>query len=106
MIAERETELQFPKINLVLRPGYIVGPGDPQDYFTYWPARMEQGGEVLVPGNNPIAPVQFIDVRDLAEWTIRMVENAETGVYNVVGPAMPMSMCEMLGAVRSIFRYR
>lgn len=102
VIAEREAEQQFPKTTLILRPGYIVGPGDRQQFFTYWPARMEQGGEVLVPGN-PLAHVQFIDVRDLAQWTIRMMENAETGVYNVVGPAMPMSLCEMLGAVRGMF---
>ena len=51
----------------------IVGPGDQTDRFTYWPVRIDRGGEVLAPGN-PSDPVQFIDARDLAEWTIRMVE--------------------------------
>ena len=55
-----------------------MGPRDETDRFTYWPVRIDRGGEVLAPGD-PNDPVQFIDGRDLAEWTIRMVENGETG---------------------------
>ncbi|MBV9128053.1 MAG: epimerase, partial [Verrucomicrobia bacterium] len=66
--AEQEAEKWFPKETLVIRPGLIVGPGDESDRFTYWPVRIDRGGEVLAPGE-PGDPVQFIDARDLAEWT-------------------------------------
>ena len=58
-------------------PGYIVGPGDTSDRFTYWPVRIARGGEVLVPGRKTDR-VQYIDVRDLAEWMVRLVESDAT----------------------------
>ena len=76
---------------LNIRPGLIVGPHDQSDRFTYWVQRVARGGEVLAPGN-PDAPVQVIDVRDLAEWTIRMVEQGQTGVFNATGPAEHLTM--------------
>jgi 2'-hydroxyisoflavone reductase len=76
---------------IVVRPTYIVGPGDTTDRFPYWPARLERGGEVLVPGKAD-DPVQWIDVRDLTEWMIRLIENGESGTYNGVGPASTMGM--------------
>ena len=72
--------------SLVIRPGLVVGPYDPTDRFTYWPVRVAEGGEVLAPGV-PEAPVQFIDARDLAAWTLGMIEGRETGTYNAVSPA-------------------
>ena len=73
--SEKEVEKQYPGINTIIRPGLIVGPLDKSDRFTYWPVRIDKGGEVLAPGN-PTDPVQFIDSRDLAEWMIRMAEAA------------------------------
>src|SRR6202043_3984553 len=72
---------------------------DETDRFTYWPVRIDRGGEVLAPGN-PEDPVQFIDARDLAEWTIRMVENRETGIYNATGPATKLGIGEMLNKIK------
>jgi 2'-hydroxyisoflavone reductase len=77
-----------------------VGPGDPTDRFTYWPVRIDRGGEVLAPGT-PKDPTQIIDARDLAEWTIRMAEAGEVGVYNATGPDQPRPMGEMLEGIRS-----
>jgi nucleoside-diphosphate-sugar epimerase len=71
----------------VCRAGLIVGPEDRSDRFTYWPARLARGGEVLAPGG-PDEPVQFIDVRDLAQWLIRAGETGLTGVYDGIGPSM------------------
>ena len=62
-----------PGATTIVRPGLIVGPGDESDRFTYWPVRLDRGGDVLAPGDGT-DPVQFVDARDLAEWTIRMVE--------------------------------
>ena len=98
-LSEKEAEKWFPGKTLIIRPGLIVGPRDETDRFTYWPVRIDRGGEVLAPGA-PNDPVQFIDARDLAEWTIRMVENRETGIYNATGPAKPLVIGEMLDQIK------
>jgi 2'-hydroxyisoflavone reductase len=100
--AEREAERWFPGRTTVIRPGLIVGPGDMSGRFTYWPVRIERGGEVLAPGSGHDA-VQFIDARDLAEWTIRMTEARTFGLYNATGPAGEITMAEMLGGIRAAF---
>ena len=99
VLSEKEAEKWFPGKTLVIRPGLIVGPRDETDRFTYWPVRVDRGGEVLAPGNQD-DPVQFIDARDLAEWTIRMVENRETGIYNATGPAKPLNIDGMLNGIK------
>jgi 2'-hydroxyisoflavone reductase len=76
----------------------IVGPGDETDRFTYWPVRLVRGGEILAPGDGS-DPVQFIDARDLAEWTIRVAEQRTTGVFNATGPASPITMHRMLTGI-------
>lgn len=89
-LCEQVIENKLPGRTLNIRPGLIVGPYDSCDRFTYWPARLQRGGTVLAPGR-PDAPVQIIDVRDLAEWTIRMIENQQIGIYNATGPTVPLS---------------
>jgi 2'-hydroxyisoflavone reductase len=76
-----------------------VGPGDFQGSLSYWPRRLQRGGEALVAGD-PLMQVQFIDARDLADWVLSMVEGGETGTYNAAGPALPMGLAELLGAIR------
>jgi 2'-hydroxyisoflavone reductase len=98
-LSEQEAEKWFPGKTLIVRPGLIVGPRDETDRFTYWPVRIDRGGEVLTPGT-PKDLVQFIDARDLAEWTTRMVENRETGIYNATGPARPLGIGEMLDQIK------
>jgi 2'-hydroxyisoflavone reductase len=87
--------------SLQVRAGLIVGPHDPTDRFSYWPYRAAQGGEVLAPGS-PDAPVQFIDVRDLAAWTVQAAERQLTGAYNATGPAAPLSMQSLLHTCREV----
>jgi len=100
-MAEQITHAAFPGRATIVRPGYIVGPGDPSDRFTYWPVRIDQGGEILAPGDGT-DEVQIIDVRDLGEWIIRLVENSTYGDFNGVGPASSLSMAEMLHGIRAI----
>jgi 2'-hydroxyisoflavone reductase len=99
-LSEKEAEKQFPGKATIIRPGLIVGPGDPTDRFTYWPVRLARGGEVLAPGDGS-DPVQFIDARDLAEWTIRMAEQRAFGTFNATGPDYPLSTAAMLHGIRA-----
>ncbi len=85
----------FGALGIVVRPTYIVGPGDYTDRFTYWPVRLRRGGEVLAPGNKDDR-VQFIDVRDLAAFMLALVERKGSGIYNAVGPRSSMSIDQFL----------
>ncbi|MBX2875981.1 MAG: NAD-dependent epimerase/dehydratase family protein [Saprospiraceae bacterium] len=76
---------------LVIRPTYMVGPADKTDRFIHWPIRLSQGGKTLVPGKTG-DPVQYIDVRDVADWMIQLIEAKTTGVFNAVGPAEAQDM--------------
>lgn len=87
-LCEQEAEHQFPGKTCIFRPGYIGGPDDTHDELVYWPLRMEKGGEMLAAGDVK-APVQYIDVRDMAEWMVRCAEAGTTGIYNTVGPLRP-----------------
>ena len=82
---ERAAEAAMPGRVANVRPGLLVGPGDPTDRFTYWPARIARGGEVLCP-NSPNDPMQYIDARDLGAWLVHLAENRTAGVFNAVGP--------------------
>ena len=99
-LCEQRAREAFGDRAMVVRPGLIVGPMDNTDRFTYWPIRIDRGGEVMAPGN-PTHHVQIIDVRDLASWMVRMGEDNTSGVYNATGPASPMSMAEMLYGIRA-----
>ena len=98
--SEAEARRQFGDAVTVVRPGYIVGPRDDTGRFTYWPLRVAEGGEVLVPGDGR-DPVQFIDGRDLGEWVIRLAEARTSGTFNAVGPARRMDTDTFLAGIRA-----
>lgn len=100
-LCEQAASAALPGRVLVIRPGLIVGEYDPTDRFTYWPWRVARGGEVLAPGRAEHL-TQFVDVRDLADWTVRMVEQKATGVYNATGPRKPLTMGELLETCRRV----
>lgn len=100
--SEREAKKWFGDRTTIIRPTLIIGPGDDTFRFTYWPYRINKGGEILAPGDGQ-DHVQIIDCRDLAEWTIRMVENGTTGTFNGAGPASPLTMAEQLYGIRAAF---
>ena len=76
--------------SIIVRPALIVGPGDRTDRFPYWLSRLEKGGDIIIPGQKDEV-VQYIDVRDLAEWMIRLLENKAAGIYNGSGPGFKMT---------------
>jgi len=100
-LAEDEARKAFGSRALIVRPSLIVGPGDLTDRFTYWPVRIERGGEILAPGDGADA-VQIIDARDLSEWMIRLVEQRAGGTYNALGPRTPRSFAELLHGIKAV----
>ena len=86
-LAEAEATMAFGPRTTIVRPGLIVGPGDDTDRFTYWPVRIERGGEILAPGDPDADRVQVIDVRDLCEWAVRLCENRTYGTFMARGAA-------------------
>jgi 2'-hydroxyisoflavone reductase len=100
-LCEQTVEASLPGRSLTIRPGLIVGPNDPTDRFTYWPVRVAKAGDVLAPGE-PERDVQFIDVRDLAEWTVSMAESRQTGVYNATSPRGFVTMGSLLDDCKAV----
>ncbi len=98
---EQHVTATFGERGLVVRPTYIIGPGDTTDRFPYWPLRLQRGGEVLAPGRKE-DPVQWIDVRDLAEFMVHAVEARRSGIFNAAGPATPTTMGAFLEQARAV----
>ena len=96
-LCEQYTANAFKGRTCVVRPGYIVGPLDPTDRFTYWPVRVSKGGEMLAPGT-PQDPVQIIDVRDLSAWMMHLVEKRTTGYYNAITPPNAITIGSLIEA--------
>lgn len=101
VLCERAAEAAMPGRVLNVRPGLIVGPDDYTDRFTYWPVRVARGGEVLAPGRAD-RPIQFVDVRDLAEFTIRLTEAGRTDTVHVTGPDYRLTMGRLLDTCREV----
>jgi 2'-hydroxyisoflavone reductase len=81
----------------IVRPGYIVGPLDNSDRFTYWPVRASKGGEMMAPGT-PKDPIQIIDVRDLAAWMMKLAQERTTGYFNAISPPRMFAMGDIITA--------
>lgn len=98
MACELEAQEAFPGACLVVRPGYIVGPHDPSDRFTYWVRRAAGGGRMLAPGPQD-QPLQVVDVRDLGAFTLDHMEAGTSDVFGVVGPREPLTWGKALPSI-------
>lgn len=98
-LSEQAAEAAMPGRTTTVRPGLIVGPGDPTDRYTYWPVRIDRGGAAVAPGDGS-DPVQFVDVRDLTGWMIRCLEAKTAGVFNATGPATRLTMKELIASCK------
>jgi 2'-hydroxyisoflavone reductase len=96
-LSEQAAEAAMPGRVANIRPGLIIGPGDPTGRFTHWPARCSDGGEVLAPGDGS-TPVQYIDGRDLGAWIVQLIEQRTVGTMNALGPEKRITMKEVLDA--------
>ncbi len=101
VLAERVVQEAFGDRTLITRPPVIVGPGDRTDRFTYWVDRIDDGGEILVQGA-PDDPLQFVDVRDLAEFYVHLLENSVRGVFNTEGPASSLSSAGLIHGIKAV----
>jgi 2'-hydroxyisoflavone reductase len=99
--SEKQLRAAYGDRSLVVRPGLIIGPGDDTDRFSYWPIRIDRGGEILAPGDGS-DPVQIIDARDLAEWCIRLLEQGTHGTFNAIGPKRGRSFMEFLYGIAAV----
>jgi 2'-hydroxyisoflavone reductase len=97
-LCEQAAETAMPGKVTNIRPGLIVGPDDPTDRYTYWPVRIARGGEVLAP-NTPLDPVEFIDVRDLGIWIVKMIDTRTMGVFNAT--SAPIKVGDMLDSCKA-----
>jgi 2'-hydroxyisoflavone reductase len=95
VLCEQTAQRIMPGRVTVLRPGLIVGPDDNTDRFTYWPARVARGGEVMAPGSRA-DEIQVIDVRDLAAFALRCIEQRTLGIFNLVSPVHTFTMGALL----------
>ena len=96
-LCERAAMTAMPGRVAVVRPGLIVGPHDPTDRFTYWPARAARGGEILAP-DAPGDRIQIIDARDLAAFALKLVEDQTVGTFNAASPPGMFTMGDMLSS--------
>ncbi|KAA3632805.1 MAG: NAD-dependent epimerase/dehydratase family protein [Bacteroidetes bacterium] len=87
---------------IIVRPTYMLGPGDKTNRFPYWPIRLNEGGRIMIPGK-PGDQIQYADVRDVAQWMIRLIELSQTGTFNAVGPASPMTMPVFVHGAHAVF---
>ncbi len=98
---EQEAKTQFGSNLTIVRPGLIVGPGDLSDRFSYWPVRIDKGGEILAPGT-PDDPAQYVDAQDLCSWIVRLAESRTMGTFNATGPKTPTTISEMLYGIKAV----
>lgn len=100
VLCERAADAAMPGRVLHVRPGLIIGPHDPTDRFTFWPVNVARGGRLLAPP--PDAPMQVIDTRDLAAWTLAQTAAGTTGAFTATGPAESLTFGAMLATCRAI----
>lgn len=92
---ELAAEEVFGDRALLVRAGLILGPWENIGRLPWWLSRIAEGGPVLAPGPRD-NPLQYIDARDLAEWTLDAVRQGLGGPYNLVSPAGHTTMGELL----------
>ncbi len=82
----------------VIRPTYVIGPHDYSGRFAWWVNRIARGGQVLAPGDAE-DPIQVIDARDQASWTVSLLERSVAGTFHAVSPPPPFGFGQLLEAI-------
>lgn len=87
---------------IIVRPTYMIGPADRTNRFIHWPIRLSKGGEIMIPGKGTDM-VQYMDVRDVADWMIRLIEDKKSGTFNAVGPKEQQNVYSFVEAASRTF---
>ncbi|MEU5097221.1 NAD-dependent epimerase/dehydratase family protein [Streptomyces sp. NPDC020996] len=82
---------------LLVRAGLLLGPHENVGRLPWWLNRIARGGPVLAPGPREL-PLQYVDVRDLADWIVGGLERGLSGPYNLMSPQGHATMGELLQA--------
>jgi 2'-hydroxyisoflavone reductase len=99
VLCERMASASFAGRCAVLRPTMIIGPGDHTRRMAFWIRLAGRHRKfVLMEGLTP--QMQFIDVRDLAAFTVRVIEQGLTGTVNVAGE--PVHFEEVINRLAAI----
>ncbi|MEV4497516.1 NAD-dependent epimerase/dehydratase family protein [Micromonospora arborensis] len=91
----------FGERALLVRAGLILGPGEDIGRLPWWLQRVARGGDVLAPGPEDL-PVQYVDVRDLAAWTLDRAVEGIGGAFNVISRSGHTTMGELLASVVAV----
>ncbi|MEU0197495.1 MULTISPECIES: NAD-dependent epimerase/dehydratase family protein [unclassified Streptomyces] len=83
--------------SVLVRAGLLLGPYENVGRLPWWLGRTARGGPVLAPGPREL-PLQYVDVRDLAEWILNAAERELSGPYNLMSPQGHTTMGELLDA--------
>jgi len=99
VLCERAVADSYGTDNMtIVRPTYVIGPYDRSYRFTWWVDRLARGGEVLAPGD-PADPIQVIDARDMAIWSVSLLERSIHGTFHAASPAPPFGFGQLLAAI-------
>ncbi len=86
----------------IIRPTFMVGPGDQTDRFMYYPTQLAKGGDIILPGKER-DQIQYIDIRDISKWMIHLAEKGRPGAYNAAGPGFKMNMKQFVYGAHAAF---
>jgi len=93
VMCEAEYRARWGDRLCIVRPGVLCGPHDPTGRLAWWVKRVQQGGPWLLPGSGTDR-LQYLDVRDCAEFVLRAAERQLAGIYNLVKPGI--ALCDWL----------
>lgn len=80
VLCEAAVKEHYPN-HLIIRPTYVIGPDDYTNRFNFWVNAFLHSTEVKVP-ENAHTSMQYIDVRDLAKFTIDAIEKDLQGEFH------------------------
>lgn len=98
VLCERMAVERHGPSTVLVRPTYVVGPDDYTWRFPWWVARIARGGDVVAPGPDDV-PAQVIDVRDMAAWMVKLLENGASGAFHAVSPEPVFTWRQQLEAI-------
>jgi nucleoside-diphosphate-sugar epimerase len=99
--SEMAVEATFGDRALLLRLGLLLGPHEDVGRLPFWLTRLAAGGDVIAPGPADL-PLQLVDARDLATFTLNATAAGRSGAYNIVSRRGHATMHTLLETARGV----